>query len=284
MAEAANKNTDPYEAAVTAAVDYLRGNVKWTLIAFGAIGTTLLAGSQLSSLGKFSYDEPRLWIAVWCALLALGAAAFAVYSAQKVAYSGYTELSSLSANDIAFIERNSALLEGFASFADLKRAYDTAVATRHAEFVAAEKDPRALRSNEIWFHYLDGLIKKCLSYVRYNSIRKQAEQSRLELSVASILAAAALVCFAWAANPKEQANVVLLKSPLSSAGLVLTPAGKAALAPVLGSACTALARISAIVLAVSPSGSEVITEKSKDCPLARITITDPFGKLSAAED
>jgi hypothetical protein len=44
MAGSANPTPDQYETNVAQAVEYLRGNVKWTLIAFGAIGTTLLAG------------------------------------------------------------------------------------------------------------------------------------------------------------------------------------------------------------------------------------------------
>ena len=92
---------DKYEKRSTEAVEYLRGNVRWTLVAFGAIGTTLLAGSQLSNIGKFGGGELRLWIAVAFALFALGAAAYAVRSALSpgVAYTGDVDIYDLKQAD-----------------------------------------------------------------------------------------------------------------------------------------------------------------------------------------
>jgi hypothetical protein len=284
MAESPNIKPDQYETSVTQAVEYLRGNVKWTLVAFGAIGTTLLAGSQLSNLGKFQPLEPRLWFAVACAVLALGAASYAVRSALKVAYSGYTELYGLTQADIDYVQHNAAaLLEGYANFNQLKLAYEQSIATRHAELTAPLKNEEALISNEIWFGYLDGLIRKVLSYVRYNNIRQQAAYSRRELTFASVVAAAALVGFAWAANPKaDQSVVVIMKSPASQAALTLTELGKQTLAPILGADCVTHEPINVIVLSLGAAESDLISLKTKDCALARFTIKDTLGKLSAA--
>jgi hypothetical protein len=283
MAESPNTQPDQYEASLTQAVEYLRGNVKWTLVAFGAIGTTLLAGSQLSNLGKFEPLNPRLWFAVACAVLALGAASYAVRSALKVAYSGYTELYSLTQADIEYVQHNAALLEGYATFNQLRLAYEQSIATRHAELTAPLKNEEALVSNEIWFGYLDRLIRKVLSYVRYNNIRQQAANSRLELTFASIVAAVALVGFAWAANPKaDQSAIVVLKSPASEAALTLTELGKQTLAPVLGAECVAHQPIAVIVLSVGAAESDVISLKTKDCALVRFTIKDTLGKLAAS--
>ncbi|MBI3704950.1 MAG: hypothetical protein HY244_14150 [Rhizobiales bacterium] len=281
MAESAEAKSDKYATRLTLAVEHLRGNVKWTLVAFGAIGTTLLAGSQLSNLGKFNYDEPRLWLALLCAMLALGAAAYAVRSASAVAYSGYTELYSLQQSDIEYIEHNNALLEGFANVDALKREYEKAIKTRHRNLMNPNSEPGALADDKIWYFYLDGLVDKVLSYIRYNRIQQQVDRSRTELAAASIVAAIGLVGFAWAANPSAEHATVVLKAPPSEARLALTSAGKTTLAPVLGAPCVALDRIEVIVLSVTTAGSEVITAKTKDCPVARFTLTDALGKLAA---
>src|ERR1017187_6585007 len=116
MADDGDLKHERYDAQRTQAKNSLRGSITSALVAFGAIGTTVLAAPQLSNLGKFKYDDPRLWLALVCALFALGAAAFAVRIALKVAFTGYTELNSLEPDDIEYVEKNSALLEGFADF------------------------------------------------------------------------------------------------------------------------------------------------------------------------
>jgi uncharacterized membrane protein len=271
--------SDTYSSRVALAVDYLRGNVKWTLVAFGAIGTTLLAGSQLSNLGKFETTDFRLWMALTCAFVALGTASYAVYLALKVAYTGYTEFYHLNKSDIAHAEENPALLEGFGSVAALKAAYEKAVADRHSALVAEVKDIEAIESNQTWFEYLDNLVDDVVSYVRYNRIREQAEKTRIRLTVVSIAAGFALVGFAWAANPKIESSSIILQSPPSEATLSLTATGKSVLTPLLGAHCTALDHIPVVVISVAASGSDLVSMKSKDCALARFTINDALGKL-----
>jgi hypothetical protein len=95
--------------------------------AFGAIGTTLLAGSQLSSLGKFSLTEPRLWAAIVFAVIALCAAAYAVHAMLKVANAGYVEFYNLSPADIQYVQSNAGLLEGFGSIENLRNWYNTVI-------------------------------------------------------------------------------------------------------------------------------------------------------------
>jgi hypothetical protein len=282
MADDSGTKSDKYEKRLTDAVDYLRGNVKWTLVAFGAIGTTLLAGSQLSNLGKFEWNEPRLWIALLFAALALGAAAYAVRCALAVAYTGYTELYSLETADIKYVERNSALLQGFESIQALRRAYEKCIRDRHRDLTADEKDPAALENNEIWFAYLDGLVDDVLSYIRHDRVRRQVERSRTELTWASMIAAVSLVGFAWAANPKVEQRVVVLKAVAAEARLKLTEAGKKVLEPVLGAQCIASGMIDIIALDAAAAKHDVISLKTKDCPVARLTIDDALGSLLGA--
>jgi hypothetical protein len=282
MADDAEPKPGKYDLRLSQSIEDLRGNVKWTLVAFGAIGTTLLAGSQLSSLGKFALNEPRLWAALALAMFALGAATLAVRSAQKVANAGYVEFYDLHPADVQYVERNAALLEGFETVDNLRVWYDNSVTARHAG-LTKPADQETIENNETWFNYLDGLVDIAVSYIRYNRIRQQSEQSRTQLTWASIVAAVALLGFAWAANPKaDQSAIVVLKSPASEAALTLSELGKQTLAPILGADCVAHERIDVIVLSLGPAESDVISLKTKDCALARFTVKDTLGKLSAS--
>jgi hypothetical protein len=282
MADSSAPKPDKYEARLTQAVDHLRGNVKWTLVAFGAIGTTLLAGSQLSNLGKFPPDDPRLWFALACAFVALLVAALAVRSASAVAYSGYVELDGLTDEDLAFVQRNPYLLEGFASVAHLKQSYKDCVSARHEGFFDGKSTLQDFQSRENWFRYLDTLIDKVLSYIRYNKIRQQVEKSRTELTGYSVVAAIALVGFAWAANPKIDPQVIVLKAVASEARLKLTDAGKKTLEPMLGAQCVASGMIDVIALDPAAAKPEAISVKTKDCPVVRFSVGDTIGSFQNA--
>lgn len=269
-----------YNTRLTEAVEQLRTNVKWTLIAFGAIGTTLLAGSQLSNLGKFSYSDARLWIALICAIVALGAASYAVYVAQSVAYSGYTQLNHLDHDDRAFLNDNNTLLEGFKTIDEIKEAYESCIAERHNNMTNGA-DIETLKADKSNFQYLDNLVDNILSFVRYNRIRTQVERSRNQLTLASLFAAIGLLGFAWAANPEKTPPIIALSTPVPEASVELTDAGKKGLAPLLGDMCVRMPTVSVLVLNVTASGSDVLSEKSKACPNARFTLTDALGKFVA---
>jgi hypothetical protein len=280
MADEPESKPDKYESRLTQSIDNLRGNVKWTLIAFGAIGTILLAGSQLSSIGKFALSDLRLWAAVIFAMVALVAAVCAVGSALSVINTGYVEFDHLDQTDIAYLERNPAMLEGFRSHQNLKQWHDNCISERFEIISNANVNADDFANNTIWFKYLDGLVDAVLSYVQYDRIRKQADKSRTEILWASGIAAVGLLGFAWAANPKDEPATVVLHSPAAEAALTLTDRGRAVLGPVLGGICIKQDKIPVIALSIAPTGSEVLILKSKECNLARFTITDALGKLS----
>lgn len=280
MTGGAETKPDKYDDRLAQAVEHLRSNVKWTLIAFGAIGTTLLAGSQLSNIGKFAWDDTRLWLALAAALITLLAAAYAVRASLLVAFAGYTEFYDLSEDDIAYVQQNPALLEGFASVADLRAAYEQCIAERHATLTAAIKDPAAIHHYEIWFAYLDRLVDRVLAYIRFNRIRLQSAEARQQLFAASIIAAVFLIVFAWASNPVEEQKTTVLRGPPSSAQLTLSEAGKAAFSSALGAQCIAGAQLPVILLGVTGGKFDVVTLKTADCAVARLTIDDSLGQLS----
>jgi hypothetical protein len=281
MPDDTTSQANKYDLRITQSVDDLRSNAKWTLVAFGAVGTTMLAGSQLSSIGKFPLDEPWLWLALGCAAAALIAATVAIGSAWRVATAGYVEIDYLTPADREFVTRNPALLEGFGTIDNLRAWYHFAIQQRFEALTQPQVDLHDLDNSEAWLLYLDNLVDNVTSFIHYNKIRVQSERSRSVLIVATVVSAVALLAFVWAANRTELPATVVLTSPTSEAVLTLTEAGKAALTPLLGKSCAANSRIEVIALSVAATGTDVVTRKTKDCPLVRFTVTDALGKLSS---
>jgi hypothetical protein len=274
--------SDKYADRIAESVDLLRGNVRWTLIAFGAIATILLAGSQLSTIGHFEWNSARFLIGLVAAAVALGAAALAVNSALAVAYAGYTELETLSQEDIDFINANLPLLEGYSNVGALKHAYAQAINDRFSAFNAPKKEAAVIAGHERWYHYIDSLVDKVLSYVRYNRIRVESDRSRRKIFWASLIAGFSLIVFAWAANPPAEAPSKVTQDPPMGAGLEFTAEGKTMLASTLGLSCVSNAKIGVILLGMTDGKLDMVSVKSGDCPVARFTVTPEIGHLLAA--
>jgi hypothetical protein len=279
--EPASSN-NKYDQRITQSVNDLRSNAKWALVAFGAIGTTLLAGSQLSSIGRFTCNDPRLWLALVCAGAALLAAAAAVYVTLRVANAGYTEITDRTAADDQFVAHNPFLLEGFGTVDNLLAWYDAAIDRRFGIMMQDPIPAADLDNIEGWLRYLDGVVDNVTSLIRYNRIKRQSDAAKTVLIAATLIAAIAILGFAWAANPKADQPIVVMQSPTSQARLTLTEEGKRALAPLLGAACVAQDHVDVIVLSLGPSGNDVVSVKSKDCKLARFSVGDTLGKITPA--
>src|SRR4051812_24708517 len=82
MADDDDKPKEAPPSPAFAAIDRARDLAKWLIVAFGAIGATLVAGSQLSDIGKT--DGWRLFAAFAGLALGLGGVALAVWSAVRV--------------------------------------------------------------------------------------------------------------------------------------------------------------------------------------------------------
>jgi hypothetical protein len=86
--------------------------------------------------------------------------------------------------------------------------------------MTTKKSAEVSEGTEERFHYLANLVSQVLAYIRYNRVRRQLQRSRYELTGASVVAAVALMGFAWAANPQiEKPEVgkpaIVLQAPTS---------------------------------------------------------------------
>ena len=224
-------------------VDRVRETAKWLVGTFAGIGAALIAGSQLSSIGKLKICTPvsvecsRLWIALLGAVLALVAIGAAILATIKLMLPAAPTLADLSERElkdpndpaVKFFVRNPEYRGGFDSFKSMRQAradavakyedavrrFDLAGTQSQADHAEAE---RAYEEEEI--RDIDERFQTISTHALQESVRIDFEatvKKRLRTSLA--VAAAGIVVFAWAANPPntEQGFVSLRGAHLRGA-------------------------------------------------------------------
>lgn len=124
----------------------------------------------------------------------------------------------------------------------------------------------------------------------YLELRSEFKTVRRGVFVAALIAAAAFVTFAWAANPPDpepSADDALDSIPVA-AELHLTDDGVKKLGTLVGDDCAALARsesIPVIALASGSAGVEVVILPSEVCTAAsRLVVSSGNGTVVAASE
>ncbi len=191
-------------------VDSMRGTARWTLAAFAAVGTILVAGSQLANIGQFKATDVRLWIAVSALAVVLGVVGFAVRFVITVETAGETSLGDLAQEETKpgsaasmFLRDNRALLGGFPSAAALNDAYQQAVQARY-DAVAGGSQADIDAAQQLVVFLGDVMIFPLLSAVRYQRVRCAFDRGTQRIIIAAVVAGLAVGAFAWAANPPSQ--------------------------------------------------------------------------------
>lgn len=203
-------------SAFDRSVEAMRATSRWTLAAFAAVGTVLVAGSQLSTIGRFEVNEPRLWVAVAALAVVLGIAGLAVWFVIAVETAGETSLSDLaweeehqSSADAKFLRANAALLGGFPSARALDAAYRAAIQARYDAIVAGSQDD--IDAAQRWVMYLgDVVIFPLLSALRYHRVRCTFDRWAGRIVILGVIAGLAVGAFTWAANPMTKEETVMI--------------------------------------------------------------------------
>src|SRR3954454_17797218 len=97
MADDDDKPKEAPPSPAFAAIERARDLAKWLIVAFGAIGTTLVAGSQLADIGKI--DGWRLAAAFAGLVLGLVGIAIAIWYAARVLAPDDLSLNQLARNE-----------------------------------------------------------------------------------------------------------------------------------------------------------------------------------------
>ena len=193
--------TDPLEHSR----ELIRGAAKWLVASLGVIGGTLIAGSQLSSIGSLSASSVRLYVALVGLAVGLAAVLGSIWSVVGLLSPRKWTLSELAADwermkperrgvkgwfdrrrhhVVYFFSSNPEFLANFQTIPEIKSAYDNA---------GVDDDVSDLIE----------LIERIVSIASYRTLSRDFLSVRWRLGVAVIVAAIGIGAFAWAANPKE---------------------------------------------------------------------------------
>jgi hypothetical protein len=274
------------------AADRIRETAKWLTVSLGALGTVLVAGSQLSSLGALDPSSGRFVAAiVGAAIAGLGAAAILAATA-VTATTPAVSLSTLgpgTPKGVDDVLSDPTLLQGHSSAAELKTDYETALETRAGAFRAYYASPTdsALRSaaetadaNAVQLHTLaTGLV----GAASYANLAYRWRRAAIAVGIGALLAAGGLGCFAWAANPPEDAKASaaaanVLTSPKMQY-MQLNERGRTVLRDELGDDCDTTQPVQVLVLASTAAGPDLLVDEP-DCKAVRLVLTSDWGTVA----
>jgi hypothetical protein len=231
MADELSPTGDP----VADAVRSIRDTAKWAVVALAGVGTAIAAGSQLSSIGSLELGW-RLVLAVVSVvigLLAVGVGIWLTIDTLLPTQMGLTELADT--NNTAnrgvrqYIGDHPELLQGQANdVGQLKDKFQTAVTDRDLKYAAAQTNPSdatitAANAANRDLVYLNSVITSLLGFAILQEVRLSFGTWRNKMAVVVVVAALALLAFAWSANPPKAASTTSLAGSVL-AGSVLTGA------------------------------------------------------------
>jgi hypothetical protein len=230
-------------AAVTfqSSAKQIRDAAKWLIVAFAAIATVFLAGTQFSSLGSLPWG--------WRAAAAMTAAAATVVGLVLVIWIlldvlliSEVTLADLvrqeerdEGDELAYIKRNPASLQGFSSVWELSSTYLEALRSVRLKSLAyydarvrkarlstietAEEDAQAASER---FSYLQSLVSYLVTLMAYEQLQGRLKgRRRVFLFAGALLVAAGLGVFAWAVNPAKNSKASNASSKSSPAAVAI---------------------------------------------------------------
>jgi pentapeptide repeat protein len=188
---------------LTAANQRIRDTAKWLIASAAGVGAALIAGSQLSNIGRLDAGTVRFWVAAAGILLGLTGVVLAIGAAMRVLLPAQVLISDLSRNwehptpelrpVVAFFRRDTKFLQGTASPAELIKRRDSLLAKLRETNPADDLRPR--------IEALDKRITAVEDMANHEALKATFERALRRLMVATVIAGAGIVAFAWAANP-----------------------------------------------------------------------------------
>jgi hypothetical protein len=257
-------------------VDQVRATTKWILVAFAAVGTVLAAGSQLSSIGQFTWLDLRMWVAVVAIVVVLAAISVSIWFVVGVETAGEVSLRALDPDDIKFVNENPALLDGYPSVEMLRHDYYRYIDKKYEASQAGNQDELNFAMG--WVEYLGAVVGQLLDAVRYDRVTRKFAQARNYLIVMSLCAGVAVVTFAWAANPEPAVTESAAFKTPTEGYVMLTKSGQTMLADSLGEDCTKHP-VRVAVLSAESGSYDAVSIPTGNCELLRFTVNNETGSV-----
>ena len=247
----------------SSAIDQFRSVGKWIITSFAAVGTLLLAGVQLTSLG--SLTGWRLFVAIAglaVAVIAVIAAIATLTSllephvsapdqAVKDADNPRTELGKFVAD-----HQLTLFPSGINTAGQLATEFDAIRSATTGSQAAREKRLAILRNS----------LSDIVWWSAYLGAKERFDRTRTSVVRMAVLVAIGAILYAWAATSTDMANSASSPSAAVQAMPVtvlvkLTPAGSSALSEVLSRSCIAVATkggVQAIALSADSSQTTLV--------------------------
>jgi len=199
-------------ALMTKAGERLRDTSKWLIGTFGAVATVLVAGSQLSGMGKL--EGARLSAAIVGLLVALLGLGVATWIAVDIMLPEELSLKTLveaegagAASRGTIASRYPQLLFGYGpTLTALQDAYNAALGKRRESLEAnwaipptATDDEATAAKNRV--EAIGQAVQAVLAVGAYESLHKKWQDRRLPLFLVAALVAGGIATFAFASNP-----------------------------------------------------------------------------------
>lgn len=258
-----------------AAVDRYRDLAKWIITSFAAVGALLVAGTQLASLGKLTFDDD-LWrlIAAGVSLgVALVGTILVIGKALGVLKPVEMSFEKLRAEPEirGEIEAQPELLPFDArSLDEVKMIFDRKIASPTRPESAKEK--------------FRAQVEKLLDYAAYLRVENRFDDAWRTIKWLGLGVAASLAVFAWAANPPDDTDEASAAVPPTPTPITVTlnSNGQGTLKGELGDQCVT-GPFPAIAIGGDEDTPTVISQPSATCELARFSLPTDLGSYESAD-
>lgn len=278
---------DALLAQTNSAIDQVRTVAKWMIGAVGAVASLLVAGVQLTSIGKVSTERAVLAAIMVAIVICVAAIAIAKLTAVLLPEITTREdviIRARSGDFAQFLSKHAYLLAGEADAARLASAQRIAV--------AQASKPNATDTEKASARRLTEALNLLVPFGSYFVVRTNFSKARFWTLSAAIIGGIAIIVFARAvgAVPSDDSSSAATPSTPVAVTVQLNAAGVKALKSSLGKTCAhQLSRPSAernaIAINASEGDIELILIPTRECKAAtRFTLRTPnLGQAPAAE-
>lgn len=280
----------------------------------GAIGTALVAGVQLGSIGALDWPDPRLVAAFVAFGIAVLGIARLLRQAGAVLAPDTTNLHDLVHREglprkdreeigdiVVELEKQPWLSRGWGpKVRDLKGQYEHVLEEAYDAYRASWDDKLAeaaglsrqqseeqeglrLDVADDRYNDVDAAVGAVIDQAHFLRFKTRYLALIRSLGSWGVIVGLAIAIFAWAANPPDDSDDETATDEvavLEAVVVALTPAGQNAVGPALGSGCD-LEAAPAIVLARDEDVITVVTSGADGCSAVRFDVTCALGEIRA---
>jgi hypothetical protein len=272
-------NLEKLSESYSKAIEHMRSTAKWILSVFAAVAGVLVAGLQLSNLGKV--ETFHLAVSALAFLTALIAIMRIIWKTVRVLGTGTVTEKSLvdfAAQQTDIPLNDPLLLGGYKTVVEFINKYKEL--GFDYEKAQKENDPTAVERLKGAVAELNYHRTYLLLVAKYAMVLQSFNQAIRGLFFYAVVAAIAIGVFAWATGQKTTAHLIF-QSPPSAASVTLTASGKKLLKDSLGEKCVEQTTIPVIVLSAQDGKFEVITTPSAQCKVSKFTVDMSIGTVKS---